>query len=80
MQPLPDSPVFNPCVFLSSLSVANASDVYDLKWTQSRISEDCLTLNIFRPAGLTQNSSLPVMLWIYGGGFMSTHLVSLLPF
>ncbi|ETW83899.1 Esterase/lipase/thioesterase [Heterobasidion irregulare TC 32-1] len=40
-------------------------------WTQSRISEDCLTLNVFRPAGLTQNSSLPVMLWIYGGGFMS---------
>ena len=32
-------------------------------------SEDCLTLNIFRPAGANATSSLPVMVWIYGGGF-----------
>ncbi|KAJ7704493.1 esterase 1 [Mycena rosella] len=35
------------------------------------VSEDCLTLNIFRPAGLPLNASLPVLFWTYGGGFTS---------
>ncbi|KAF8505638.1 extracellular triacylglycerol lipase precursor [Russula emetica] len=35
------------------------------------MSEDCLTLNIFRPSGSDKDSSLPVMVWIYGGGFNS---------
>jgi len=34
------------------------------------MSEDCLTLNIFRPSGVDVESSLPVMIWIYGGGFL----------
>jgi acetylcholinesterase len=33
------------------------------------MSEDCLTLNIIRPAGLSAKSALPVLVWIYGGGF-----------
>ncbi|KAH9999290.1 Alpha/Beta hydrolase protein [Russula vinacea] len=33
------------------------------------MSEDCLTLNIFRPSGIDINSSLPIMIWIHGGGF-----------
>jgi hypothetical protein len=36
------------------------------------MSEDCLTLNIFRPSGIDVNASLPVMVWIYGGGFYGT--------
>jgi para-nitrobenzyl esterase len=32
-------------------------------------SEDCLTLNVWAPAR-TSGSKLPVMVWIYGGGFM----------
>lgn len=32
-------------------------------------SEDCLFLNIWKPANATENSKLPVMVWIYGGGF-----------
>ncbi|MFN8346947.1 MAG: carboxylesterase family protein [Spirosomataceae bacterium] len=32
-------------------------------------SEDCLFLNVWKPANATENSKLPVMVWIYGGGF-----------
>lgn len=31
--------------------------------------EDCLTINIIAPASATPNSKLPVVAWIYGGGF-----------
>ena len=31
-------------------------------------SEDCLTLNVWKPAN-AKKGSLPVMVWIYGGGF-----------
>ncbi|KAF4846609.1 putative secreted lipase [Colletotrichum siamense] len=31
--------------------------------------EDCLTVTVQRPAGTTPNSKLPVMFWIFGGGF-----------
>ena len=33
-------------------------------------SEDCLFLNIWRPANATTEAKLPVMFWIYGGGFV----------
>ncbi|MCJ1477194.1 hypothetical protein MMC13_005865 [Lambiella insularis] len=33
-------------------------------------SEDCLTLRVARPAGISANASLPVMVWIYGGGYL----------
>ncbi|SJK98002.1 uncharacterized protein ARMOST_01258 [Armillaria ostoyae] len=34
------------------------------------MSEDCLTVNIFRPAGLASEASLPVMFWTFGGGLV----------
>lgn len=34
-------------------------------------SEDCLTLNIFKPSGLSPRKRLPVLFWIHGGGFSS---------
>lgn len=37
----------------------------------TRISSDCLKLNIWRPQGTTADAKLPVMVWIYGGVFTS---------
>ncbi|KAF7366360.1 Carboxylic ester hydrolase [Mycena sanguinolenta] len=35
------------------------------------VSEDCLTINVFRPADLTSDASVPVMVWIFGGSFFT---------
>lgn len=32
-------------------------------------SEDCLFINVQRPSGTTSNAKLPVLFWIFGGGF-----------
>ncbi|KAI0059496.1 carotenoid ester lipase precursor [Artomyces pyxidatus] len=32
-------------------------------------SEDCLSINVMAPADASSNSKLPVVAWIYGGGF-----------
>lgn len=34
-------------------------------------AEDCLYLNVWRPAGTKADAKLPVMFWIYGGGFVN---------
>ncbi|ESK83717.1 extracellular triacylglycerol lipase precursor [Moniliophthora roreri MCA 2997] len=39
---------------------------------RNNVSEDCLTINIFRPPTVNFNNStkLPCLLWIHGGGFL----------
>lgn len=37
--------------------------------TIANIGEDCLTLDIRRPTGTKAGAKLPVLVWIYGGGF-----------
>lgn len=34
-------------------------------------AEDCLYLNVWRPVGTSPTAKLPVMFWIYGGGFVN---------
>ena len=42
----------------------------DMVFRDSGPSEDCLTLNVWAPAG-KNTAPLPVMVWIYGGGFVT---------
>jgi para-nitrobenzyl esterase len=42
----------------------------DGKKISASSSEDCLFLNIWRPATTTNEAKLPVMVWIYGGAFV----------
>ncbi|KAF2798273.1 alpha/beta-hydrolase [Melanomma pulvis-pyrius CBS 109.77] len=35
----------------------------------TQASEDCLTINVQRPAGISASAKLPVLFWIFGGGF-----------
>jgi para-nitrobenzyl esterase len=37
----------------------------------STLGEDCLVLNIWRPAAIEKNEKLPVLVWIHGGGFLN---------
>lgn len=36
----------------------------------TEMSEDCLRLNVWAPAGATPESKLPVMVWIHGGAYV----------
>lgn len=35
----------------------------------TQAGEDCLTINVQRPAGISASAKLPVLFWIFGGGF-----------
>jgi len=41
----------------------------DMIFQDSGGSEDCLFLNVYAPATADENSKLPVMYWIHGGGY-----------
>lgn len=43
----------------------------DMYFRDPGVSEDCLTLNIWTPANVKPGAKLPVMFWIYGGGFVT---------
>ncbi|EHK40488.1 uncharacterized protein TrAtP1_006592 [Trichoderma atroviride] len=39
--------------------------------TPSNFDEDCLIINVQRPQGVEAGANLPVLFWIYGGGFVA---------
>ena len=41
----------------------------DMTFHDPGASEDCLSLNVWTPATAAAGAKLPVMVWIYGGGF-----------
>ncbi|KAI0804506.1 alpha beta-hydrolase [Irpex lacteus] len=34
-------------------------------------AEDCLTINVWQPEGVAEDAKLPVVIWIFGGGYES---------
>lgn len=58
-----DAGVFNASSFgLPCLQPGMSADL---------MSEDCLTINIFRPSGATELSSLPGLFWTHSGGYQT---------
>ncbi|KAL7786958.1 Alpha/Beta hydrolase protein [Trichoderma ceciliae] len=66
-----------PIISLSNLSDVTAATSAALihKSTSGAISpmftEDCLTISVQRPHGFDAGAGLPVLFWIYGGGFVA---------
>ncbi|ESK81105.1 extracellular triacylglycerol lipase precursor [Moniliophthora roreri MCA 2997] len=63
----PDTSTFNATAFGAEclqVAIFGAPDPSSLPH-----SEDCLKINVIRPAGINSSTSLPVMMYVYGGGF-----------
>ena len=64
-------PQFYVSVDTSNLPSEVVGTLLDTPFGQAiqNAGEDCLTLNVQRPSGTTSSSKLPVVAWIFGGGF-----------
>lgn len=57
-----NAPLVDPLLKAMAPAVANILNMGDM-------DENCLFLNVYRPAGSKPGDNLPVMVWIYGGAF-----------
>ncbi|KAJ7614128.1 extracellular triacylglycerol lipase precursor [Roridomyces roridus] len=60
----PDAGTFNATAFGDA-----CLQLPQLGTSPPSMSEDCLTINVLRPAGTPAGANLPVLFWTYGGGF-----------
>ncbi|GME29227.1 Carboxylesterase type B [Neofusicoccum parvum] len=75
-QPVGESrfaPVGSPAEFsgwknASAYGYACIQDPSELSYPQD---EACLSMNVFRPQGISLDEKLPVLIWIHGGGFVA---------
>ncbi|KAI0120997.1 Alpha/Beta hydrolase protein [Xylariales sp. AK1849] len=54
---------------ISQVPISDITPYLPLFAAPTVVGEDCLSLNIQRPSSATVASKLPVLFWIYGGGF-----------
>jgi acetylcholinesterase len=64
-------PQFYQQVNEASLTSAVVGELLDSPFVQmaTDAGEDCLTVNVQKPSSATAGSNLPVLFWIFGGGF-----------
>ncbi|KAM6177265.1 pyrethroid hydrolase Ces2e-like [Erethizon dorsatum] len=58
------------CLQGDLLSSLEGQKLFNVTMPPIPMSEDCLYLNIYTPAHAREESSLPVMVWIHGGGLV----------
>ncbi|XP_012868196.1 PREDICTED: pyrethroid hydrolase Ces2e-like isoform X1 [Dipodomys ordii] len=59
-----------PAMCLQNADLMNSLKTGKLTIPPIAMSEDCLYLNIYSPASAQEDSNLPVMVWIHGGGLI----------
>ncbi|KAF5310384.1 hypothetical protein D9611_012083 [Ephemerocybe angulata] len=59
-----------PGTTFNATSYGNACIQPPLFGPATSLSEDCLFVNIYRPTGIAPTAKLPILFWIYGGGFL----------
>ncbi|KAM0475141.1 hypothetical protein ACHAPX_007275 [Trichoderma viride] len=60
----------NPAAILAEIDVASSVFRNIAGDTPANFDEDCLIINVQRPEGIKAGAKLPVLFWIYGGGFV----------
>lgn len=69
LPPIPKAPM--PGVFAAVASSPGCPQVPNPPHGVIETSEDCLTVNVWRPRAAAQRDARPVLAWIYGGSFTS---------
>ncbi|EHK24639.1 uncharacterized protein TRIVIDRAFT_84609 [Trichoderma virens Gv29-8] len=69
----PQGPIFSlssTSPQVAAIAAGAVSDSFGIPTAEDAQSEDCLTVTIHRPKGTKEGDNLPVLFYIFGGGFM----------